>query len=104
MAPYLGDCKIGMQGCLKDKFVDVVVTSPPYNIGLLAPYLINMIHLSFNKAYSLLSDWVLKCNTFKTLNPSINNFLDYRIKLAMGRPHNLTYTYYVYSDSLVKSK
>jgi site-specific DNA-methyltransferase (adenine-specific) len=31
---YLGDCKIGMQECLKDKSVDVVVTSPPYNIGI----------------------------------------------------------------------
>jgi site-specific DNA-methyltransferase (adenine-specific) len=31
---YLGDCKSGMQECLKDKSVDVVVTSPPYNIGI----------------------------------------------------------------------
>jgi len=31
---YLRDCKIGMQECLKDKSVDVVVTSPPYNIGI----------------------------------------------------------------------
>lgn len=31
---YLRDCKIGMQECLKDKSVDVVITSPPYNIGI----------------------------------------------------------------------
>lgn len=31
---YLEDCKTGMQECLKDKSVDVVVTSPPYNIGI----------------------------------------------------------------------
>jgi site-specific DNA-methyltransferase (adenine-specific) len=31
---YLRDCKIGMQECLNDKSVDVVVTSPPYNIRL----------------------------------------------------------------------
>ena len=31
---YLNDCVIGMQECLKDKSVDVVVTSPPYNIGI----------------------------------------------------------------------
>jgi site-specific DNA-methyltransferase (adenine-specific) len=31
---YLGDCKIDMQECLEGKSVDVVVTSPPYNIGI----------------------------------------------------------------------
>jgi site-specific DNA-methyltransferase (adenine-specific) len=31
---YHEDCKVGMQECLEDKSVDVVVTSPPYNIGL----------------------------------------------------------------------
>jgi site-specific DNA-methyltransferase (adenine-specific) len=31
---YHGDCKVRMQECLEDKSVDVVVTSPPYNIGL----------------------------------------------------------------------
>src|SRR5215831_9636856 len=31
---YHGDCKVGMQKYLKDNSVDVVVTSPPYNIGL----------------------------------------------------------------------
>ena len=30
----LRDCKIGMQECLKDKSVVVVITSPPYNIGI----------------------------------------------------------------------
>jgi hypothetical protein len=52
---------------------------------VLAPYLINMIHLSFNQTYSILSDWILKCNTFRALKPSINYFLDYRIKLAIDR-------------------
>ena len=31
---YLRDCKIGMQEYLEDKSVDVVVTSPPYNVGV----------------------------------------------------------------------
>jgi site-specific DNA-methyltransferase (adenine-specific) len=31
---YLQDCKKGMAKCLKEKSVDVVVTSPPYNIGV----------------------------------------------------------------------
>jgi site-specific DNA-methyltransferase (adenine-specific) len=31
---YLRDCKIGMQECLKEKSIDVVVTSPPYNVGI----------------------------------------------------------------------
>ena len=31
---YLGDCEIGMKKYLSDKIVDVVVTSPPYNIGV----------------------------------------------------------------------
>jgi len=31
---YLKDCKIGMQECLEDRSVDVVITSPPYNIGI----------------------------------------------------------------------
>ena len=52
---------------------------------VLAPYLINIMHLSFNQAYSILSDWILKCNIFRALEPSVNNFLDYRIKLAIDR-------------------
>ena len=31
---YLNDCVIGKQEYLRDKSVDVVVTSPPYNIGI----------------------------------------------------------------------
>lgn len=34
IAFYLEDCKAGMQKFLKAKSADVVVTSPPYNIGL----------------------------------------------------------------------
>ena len=34
IAFYWGECKIGMQERLKDKSVDVVITSPPYNIGI----------------------------------------------------------------------
>jgi site-specific DNA-methyltransferase (adenine-specific) len=30
---YSEDCRTGMKKYIKDKFVDVVVTSPPYNIG-----------------------------------------------------------------------
>jgi hypothetical protein len=52
---------------------------------VLAPYLINIIHLSFNQAWFILRDWVLKCNTFRALKPSINNFLNYRVKVAIDR-------------------
>ena len=31
---YLKDCETGMRAYLQDKSVDVVVTSPPYNIGV----------------------------------------------------------------------
>jgi len=31
---YVMDCLEGMQRCLEDREVDVVVTSPPYNIGV----------------------------------------------------------------------
>jgi site-specific DNA-methyltransferase (adenine-specific) len=31
---YLEDCITGMRAHLQDKSVDVVVTSPPYNIGV----------------------------------------------------------------------
>jgi site-specific DNA-methyltransferase (adenine-specific) len=31
---HWGNCKIGIQEHLKDKSLDVVVTSPPYNIGI----------------------------------------------------------------------
>jgi len=31
---YLNDCLDGMKNCLKSNSIDVVVTSPPYNIGI----------------------------------------------------------------------
>ena len=31
---YLGDCVSGIKNHLLDKTIDVVVTSPPYNIGI----------------------------------------------------------------------
>lgn len=31
---YLQDCNVGMAKCLKERSVDVVVTSPPYNVGV----------------------------------------------------------------------
>lgn len=31
---YLNDCLIGIKSCLKANSIDVVVTSPPYNIGI----------------------------------------------------------------------
>lgn len=31
---YLGDCIAGMKSKIKEKSIDVVVTSPPYNIGI----------------------------------------------------------------------
>src|SRR5688572_2891031 len=31
---YLNDCLEGMRNCLKDNSIDIVVTSPPYNIDV----------------------------------------------------------------------
>jgi hypothetical protein len=53
---------------------------------LLAPYLVNIRHLSsFNEVYSIIEDWAQYCNTLRTLEPSVNDFLDYRIKLAIEK-------------------
>jgi hypothetical protein len=52
---------------------------------LLAPYLVNIRYLSFDQAYSIISDWTMRCNTIRVLEPSLSNFLDYRIKLAIDR-------------------
>jgi hypothetical protein len=51
---------------------------------LLIPYLLNIRHLSFNQTYSIITDWILKCNAFRVLQPSVKSF-DYRIKLAINR-------------------
>ncbi len=52
---------------------------------LLAPYLVNIRYLSFDQACSMISDWTTRCNTITALEPSLSNFLDYRIKLAIDR-------------------
>jgi len=52
---------------------------------VLCPYLLNIKHLSFDQTFSKVTDWTLKCNAFRVLQPSVNNFLDYRMKLAIDR-------------------
>jgi hypothetical protein len=52
---------------------------------VLAPYLLNIRCISFDQAFSLIRDWIIKCNTLRNLQPSLSNFLDCRIKLAIDR-------------------
>jgi hypothetical protein len=52
---------------------------------VLCPYLLNIKHLSYDQTLSKVIDWTLKCNAFSVLQPSVNNFLDYRMKLAIDR-------------------
>jgi hypothetical protein len=50
---------------------------------VLAPFLIAIKHLSFEESYSIIKDWVVKCNNIETLKPSIEYF-DNKIKAAIN--------------------
>jgi hypothetical protein len=52
---------------------------------VLAPYLIIIKHQSYDGAYSTIKRWVLKCNVLRALKPSLNNFLDYRTRVAIDK-------------------
>jgi hypothetical protein len=52
---------------------------------VLAPYLVIINHQPYDKAYSTIKRRALKCNTLRALEPSINNFLDHRIKAAINK-------------------
>jgi site-specific DNA-methyltransferase (adenine-specific) len=51
---YLLDCIAGMKNCVGDSSVDVVVTSPPYNIGV--KYSMHADNLPREKYYSWMAD------------------------------------------------
>jgi hypothetical protein len=50
---------------------------------VLAPFLIVIEHLSFEESYSIIKDWIVKCNRIEILKPSIEYF-DNRIKAAIN--------------------
>lgn len=52
---------------------------------LLVPYLLNIRHLSSGKTFFRVANWIFKCNALRALQPTVNNFLDSRIKLAIDR-------------------
>jgi hypothetical protein len=52
---------------------------------VLTPYLLNIQRISFDQAFSILRDWITRCNNLRNLQPSLHNFLDYRIMLAIDR-------------------
>jgi hypothetical protein len=55
-----------------------------YTIDLvLAPFLIVIKCLSFEESYSIIKDWVVKCNSIEMLKPSIEYF-DNKIKAAIN--------------------
>jgi hypothetical protein len=41
---------------------------------VLAPYLINARCILFDQAYSIIHDWITKCDNLRRLDPPINNF------------------------------
>lgn len=51
---------------------------------VLAPYLINVRNLLFDQTFSIIHDWIAKCDNLRRLELSINNF-EYRIKLAINK-------------------
>jgi Primase X len=50
---------------------------------VLASFLIVIKHLSFEESYSIIRDWIVKCNSLEMLKPSIEYF-DNRIKAAIN--------------------
>ena len=50
---------------------------------VLAPFLIVIKRLSFEESYSIIKDWIVKCNSIEMLKPSIEYF-DSRIKAAIN--------------------
>lgn len=56
-----------------------------YAISLiLAPYFVNIVHLSDEESFNRIKQWALKCNEVKPLKPSIRDF-DYIIRNAVKR-------------------
>jgi hypothetical protein len=55
-----------------------------YTIDLiLAPFLTNIKHLSYNETYSMIDEWILGCDSVNRLQPSLAYFED-KIKNAVG--------------------
>jgi hypothetical protein len=73
------------------QWVETVLQSPipdhrKFTLDLvLTPYLLNIQSISFDQAFSILHDWITRCNNLKNLQPSLHSFLDYRIMLAIDR-------------------
>ena len=50
---------------------------------VLAPFLIVIRGLSFDESYSVIKDWIIRCNSVEMLKPSIEYF-DSKIKSAIN--------------------
>lgn len=51
---------------------------------ILAPYLLNIRHLSLEQTYAMIMDWLNKCEQLRPLQPSRRDF-NYRVKIALER-------------------
>jgi hypothetical protein len=49
----------------------------------MAPFLIVIKRLSFEESYSIIKDWIVRCNRIEILKPSIDYF-DSKIKAAIN--------------------
>jgi hypothetical protein len=49
---------------------------------ILAPYLINIKKLSYEKSYQVIREWLDKCNSLKKLD-NYSNFVNYRLHYAL---------------------
>jgi hypothetical protein len=60
-----------------------------YTIDLiLAPFLTNIRHLSYDKACSMIKKWILRCNSFNQLQPSLvyfENKIENTVKNSIDR-------------------
>lgn len=81
---------------------------------ILAPYFVNVQHMSDKESFDRIKEWVLKCNEVKKLEPSIGYF-DELINKAIKRARNtgikplkfentLRYMNYELYDLLYQSK
>ncbi len=71
------------------KWIDKIILTNPFPDCrklivdlILAPYLINIKKLSYEKSYQIIKEWLDKCNSFERVD-NYRNFVNYRIHLAL---------------------
>ena len=72
---FQGDCILGMQEKIPDNSIDLVVTSPPYNLGI--KYDSYSDDLPLDEYYDWCADWLIEC--YRVLKPDgricLNHYL-----------------------------